>query len=269
MVARSNKNTKPISTCSLLLVGGLILLFWLLFGWISYPYDKGVPSFGDAFQALSALFSGFAFVGLIYTALLQKSELSLQREDLNLTRKELEGQRIALNAQSETLKKQNFEDTFFQLLGIQNQIVNSIDIFSARSSHTIRGRDCFRIFYDRLRTSYAAAITAGSGGQRIPTAYIAFYSNNQAEVGHYFRNLYTLIKFVHQSDVQDKKFYTNIVRAQLSSYELLLLFYNCLSPLGADQFKPLVERYSLLAQMPTGEILSPVDMNLYDIGAFQ
>jgi hypothetical protein len=266
MAARSTQKIKSLSTGVLALVAVFIAIIWLLSVWITYPYDKSVPSFGDVFQALSALFSGLAFVGLIYTALLQKSELSLQRVDLDLTRKELEGQRIALTAQSETLKKQNFEDTFFRLLGIQNQIVDSIAVFFPNSSYTARGRACFRTFYDDFKNYYRN--TPGNENERIHSAYVAFFANRQSDIGHYFRNLYTLIKFVDLSDVPNKKFYTNIVRAQLSSSEQLLLFYNCLGPFGWEKFKPLVEKYALLAQMPVQELPNSSETNLYAISAF-
>ena len=80
-----------------------------------------------------------------------------------------------------------------------------------------------------------------------------FLTNISLQVGHYFRNLYNFVKFVDQEsdfpkDHKDKKFYTNLIRAQLSSDELGLLFYNCLSNRGA-KFKVLVEKYALLEDM--------------------
>lgn len=43
----------------------------------------------------------------------------------------------------------------------------------------------------------------------------------------------------------EKRFYINLIRAKISGYELLLLFYNYLSDRGHKYFKPLVEKYSL------------------------
>ena len=40
-----------------------------------------------------------------------------------------------------------------------------------------------------------------------------------------------------------------VIRAQLSSYELLLLFYNCHSSLGKKKFSPLIVKYALLENM--------------------
>jgi hypothetical protein len=44
----------------------------------------------------------------------------------------------------------------------------------------------------------------------------------------------------------EKKIYSNLLRAQLSNDELKLLFSNCLSDKGKEKFKPLVEKYAML-----------------------
>ena len=69
---------------------------------------------------------------------------------------------------------------------------------------------------------------------------------------HYFRHLYTIIKFVDNSaflPFADKYKYTTMVRATLSRYELVWLFYNGLSEAGNPKFKRLVEKYSLLKNL--------------------
>lgn len=45
------------------------------------------------------------------------------------------------------------------------------------------------------------------------------------------------------------KFYSNIIRAQLSSYELGMLFYNCTCGLGFPKLTSLVVRYSLFKNL--------------------
>lgn len=71
---------------------------------------------------------------------------------------------------------------------------------------------------------------------------------------HYFRSLYRLIKFIDEADEkiippEEKYKYTALVRATLSQYELVLIYYNCLSNVGNVKFKPLVEDYSLLKNL--------------------
>ncbi len=81
--------------------------------------------------------------------------------------------------------------------------------------------------------------------------------------------LYNIIKFVKNSNVPDKHFYTNIVRAQLSSQELLLLFYNALSDLGNEKFKPLIEEFALLKTLPKKELFqSETHPKLYANSAY-
>lgn len=61
--------------------------------------------------------------------------------------------------------------------------------------------------------------------------------------------------------------YMNLLRAQLSDQELLLLFYNGLSPSGAA-FKPLIEEWALLDNMPVIKLLDKSHSSLYENSAF-
>ena len=62
--------------------------------------------FGDMFGGLNALFSGFAFFGVIYAILLQREELSIQRKELELTREELKRTAKAQEKSEKALSKQ-------------------------------------------------------------------------------------------------------------------------------------------------------------------
>lgn len=246
----------------------LVILVWGVSGFLLYPLSQR-GTFGDMFGAVNALFSGLAFAGLIYTVWLQRKELQLQRTELSLTRIELEGQKLQLAAQNETLRKQNFEDTFFQLLRLHNDILNSIDLLH-RGGATTRGRDCFKVFWQRFRGVYLdrAAPSDNIGLDKVNEIYLNFFSDHQSEIGHYFRSLYNVVKFVKQSDMEDKRLYTNLIRAQLSSYELVLLFYNCLSDLGSEKFKPLIEEFALFKTLPRGLLVNQSHYTLFEQKAY-
>ncbi len=71
----------------------IIVIIW----WGSFPlFTHFFPdvskswAFWDTFWAINSLFSGLAFLWIIYTILLQRQELKFQREELEMTRKELE-----------------------------------------------------------------------------------------------------------------------------------------------------------------------------------
>lgn len=117
----TNESSKKFGISTLLkLLGGLFLL-WVFYGFASFALvpllvDHDLTKagqLGDMFGAINALFSAFAFAGLIYTILLQREELSLQREELESTRIEIRGQKEQLEAQNLTIKRQVFESSFF------------------------------------------------------------------------------------------------------------------------------------------------------------
>jgi hypothetical protein len=225
------------------------------------------------FDPLNALFSGLAFWGVIYAILLQRNELALQRKELELTRSEVRGQKEQLQAQNVTMKQQRFENTVFSLLNLFNSIVDSMETTKSEYGEpkTFKGRDCFTLFYNDLYREYTGQKNTTpdwTSPQLCIAAYDRFAAYRHAVVGHYFRTLYNIIKFIEKSDVEDKQTYINIVSAQLSSSELILLFYYCLSRYDSQQFKLCVERFGLLKDMPLANLFNQGDKVLYEESAF-
>ena len=275
---------------------GLLLLFGVLVVWVGYWWilwisgwfpelEKG--QFGDVFGALNALFAGLAFAGVIWAIRLQQKGLKFQQKELELQREELAGQKEQLEAQNQTLQKQNFESSFFQLLGLHNDIVNSMKVSVHWEMKPIvyQGRQCFAYLLYEFRYNYGGAEERFYAEwkenpdearqvrlQWINEKYEELFDKYQLQVGHYFRNLYNFVKFVDQEsdfpkDHKDKKFYTNLIRAQLSSAELGLLFYNCLSERG-DKFEKLVVKYALLEDMDFKVLINGEHKSLYDESAY-
>ena len=116
--------------------------------WIPSVQDRG--QWGDSFGIVTSFFTALAFIGVIWTIhqsnkqhreqlasqqkelRLQRKELELQREELTHTREEIKGQKEQLAAQNKTLRHQNFENSFFQLLSLYNDIIDTIEIPSGR-----------------------------------------------------------------------------------------------------------------------------------------
>lgn len=231
--------------------GSLLLVAYAIPEWS----DRG--SFGDMFGAVGALFSGLAFVGLIVTIYVQLEQLDLHSDQLREAREELKRQKEELAAQHETLRKQRFEDTFFQLLRLHSDIVNTMDI-DIRQGGTRRGRDCFVVMYNELYREFSQANPPGEAGDglgAINQIFQEFYHKHQADLGHYFTNLSSIVKFVNSNEIPDKNFYVNLLASELSSHELLLLFYYGLSDSGSQSFKPLIEQYDMLQNIPKNNLL--------------
>ena len=69
----------------------------------------------------------------------------------------------------------------------------------------------------------------------VPKIKYRLFSGHNSRLPHYFRHLYQIIKFVLQQDdkiITDKYAYLKIVRAQLSNYEQVLVYYNAQSIFG-------------------------------------
>ncbi|CAM3506771.1 putative phage abortive infection protein [Flavobacterium chungbukense] len=62
-----------------------------------------------------------------------------------------------------------------------------------------------------------------------------FYGGHQHRLGHYFRHLFQTFKYLSLQNYlskDEKYFYAKTIRAQLSTYEQFILFFNSLSSLG-------------------------------------
>lgn len=252
----------------------ILLWFFILIIWCANWYflaDKAMEArgtFGDMFGGINALFTGLAFATLIYTTWMQKEELALQREELAATRSEMKGQKEQLEQQSKTFELQRFETTLFSLLSIHESNLESVSIYGSL------GASAFRLFWDSIKGEYErhpAIFINNSSNQILRLViddYETQYSKYHEQLGRYFRHLYRIFKFIHLSNIENKKWYASIIRAQLTSAEQIVLFYNCLSCHGKEKFKPLVEEYSLLNNLPIEFLIQPEHKILFQERAY-
>ena len=181
-------------------------------------------------------------------------------------------QQAQAEKQFESIKRQNFENSFFQLLNSQNQLVSELKF------PRIEGRQCFYEMFRQYNNDFDQWLRRENGGNQ-PTPsekedknkrirhWESFFNQNESHLAHYFRNLYHIIKYIDTDGIEPKRRYTSLVRAQLSIYELIALFYNCLGSQGKG-FKHLVERYGLLEHLDKNAVPA-VLINEYDQSAFK
>ncbi|WP_282091203.1 putative phage abortive infection protein [Epibacterium ulvae] len=79
--------------------------------------------------------------------------------------------------------------------------------------------------------------------------FLKDFSLRANDLNSYFRLLYNVIRLVDKSQVDDKRRYVDILRAQLSDSELLLIALNCERPEGA-KLKERAAQYNLLKHLP-------------------
>lgn len=68
------------------------------------------------------------------------------------------------------------------------------------------------------------------------TDYVKYYGGHQYRLGHLFRHLFHIVTYINDTELFDfdqKYEYVKILRAQLSTYEQTLIFFNSLTHLGS------------------------------------
>lgn len=234
----------------LLLLLGIVTawLFWALFTWIFYDSPTTSGPAGDKFGGITALFSGLAFAGLIFTLFVQKKELQYQREELGhlveeqrQTKGHLKEQAEHLKSQAAFIEKQVFEATFFQLLSTYSDFVSNIRFRDEN------GTDALEKICDFVRpASHVFGQSLNPGSVRAVENYEEKFQNYKDDLAPYFRLIYNILKFLDRSEVDEKSFYANLLRAKLNSSELSLLALNCASVHGTEKMAPLVKKFNFL-----------------------
>ena len=258
----------------LLLFPGVIILWGisiiLLSGWFPEIAERG--QFGDSFGVVNALFSGLAFAGVICAIIFQQKELALQRTELALQREELANTRGEMKEQKRAIQKESFERSFFQFLEILEAKYNSTE-YEVKVEIDVQA-ETVQTAYERLKkreldvVSRTASKIDGKTYLRInKKGEDAFSSaclegnwvNTFFSLDSYFSLLFKVLRFIDQADFsknfEEKKFYTDILRDQMTNDQLVVLFNLVTLPnwhvgLGHGNidgriFKELIEKYSL------------------------
>lgn len=228
------------SLCILLTAVTFLTVFYAAAINYVIPNRQDAGTFGDSFGALTSLFTALAFAGLIFTLFVQKQELSLQRREFESLVIEQEKSNKILENQSNSIYRQNFENTFFNLLGEFRAIRDGI------SYHPFKGSSFYgKEAVEKMSGALFSRIDRTSS-KDFQEEYAEFYSENENNIGPYLRLFFHITSFIDTSEIVDKKFYTNILRAQLSSNESQIFMMNGASSHGKEKFLPLIKKYNLL-----------------------
>ncbi|WP_372520982.1 putative phage abortive infection protein [Candidatus Ruminimicrobiellum ovillum] len=249
--------------------------------------NKKIDNFGligDSAGLLNSIFSGLALLGVIIT-------IYLQGKELKQTRDELRGQKEQFEIQNKTLKRQQFENTFFNMLKTQENIVSNLEIGHQThiNSFYYSGRRTFeQLFYNLRDKMKGNQQVFNKGDKKINEEIVKIYSSIDSlkMLDHYFRHIYRIVKFVDKTDfsfcldekdknkneeeknnkIENEKYeYISILRAALSPYEFVLLFYN---GLGYDKMKDFIEHYKILDNLRIELLCNKNDILLYNKSAY-
>lgn len=252
-----------VITGALLLIavlGALDLFVWFADFWLPVE-SRSALTIQERVESAGALFSALAFAAVLYTVWLQQQELELQRLELAHTREELRGQKDQLVLQNMTLARQSFEGTFFRMVAMHNDIVTNQRLRVSEGGPELESRQglaaAAQEVISRLTSVNVTRVDGTVDVSALFDVYRSVCHTRTCDLTHYFRNLYHLLRFVDDSEFseEDKRKYAQVVRAQLTEAENILILFNGLRKTGASRFKWLIERYRLLNELPDHAVL--------------
>ena len=127
-------------------------------------------------------------------------------------------------------------EKYFQLSSDKYELLKCI--YNTNSSED----DSKRIF--AIGDTTVRKLNSSQRINKLKEIYNDFYHEYGHIVGHYFRNIHYLMKHFDESEHSIK--YSKIFRAQLSRFELTLMFYNMTSEFSSVEFNDLIAKYNIL-----------------------
>lgn len=203
------------------------------------PEDFGI--FGDYIGGLVG-----TFVGLISIIFLYRT----YKLQLDITAK-----------QEQKQESQQFEDAFFALLLQQRDILQNIkgeiisndgDIYiqsGAKFMKMLREDLAIRLQELSYEPELLNPAKINTLKVRVNSIYQDLFKNHVEQLGHYFRHLYHLVKFIDSHCNSNPATYVDIVQAQMTTDELYLTAINSISNFGRRKFLPLLRRYQFFENL--------------------
>lgn len=240
-----------ILAISLLITGALLALWFLNYG--GYLTGDFMSPDGEKAKEIHPFFTG------LVVPLLTLGSTLLVFENLRNT------------------SRQNFSNNFLKLVDQHHKLVDNIstDVLDiSTEDKPSKGRAFFDDLAYRIVIDYTwlmpgapvgdnlpikpnTDIEAGdsTGKEKLIIIYDYYFHVYQSDLGHYFRNLYNIIRYAERSvSKKVQRQHVKMLRAQLSNYEILLLAYNGLHEYG-EKFHRLIEKFELLKNLNTEKSL--------------
>lgn len=242
---------------------GCISLFYGVYSFFSNPIENNTQLLSalGTYSALPMIFFTITGTFVVYLA------FKAQQEQIEIQKNE-----IKQNEEHDNI--QNFQNNFFKMIDIYENILQSIEYRGSKhrkengpekwvSDFIFTSKSAIRKYYQWDFTSevlkrLVSARTYEDSRENFNSIYENFMVEKQEILGHYFRHIYHILKLIYTNRFLFKdegKFYSNILRAQLSSFELLFIFYNGLSKFalfgeeGEINFEKLLNKYSFFEHL--------------------
>ena len=154
---------------------------------------------------------------------------------------------------------QQFENTFFNLLEIFDTLRQRLNNKEEKTEGLVFIHSIRALIEDDINSVCNEAdafdtLNALETRSRIEDIYKTAFIAESDQLGHYFRSLYHLLKYINEQCPKDKKKrYFDLVQAQMNTDELYLTCINGISNYGRKKLHPLLNNSSFLENLAIDE----------------
>jgi uncharacterized membrane protein len=238
-------------------------------------------TFGDFMGGtLNPLLAFLSLIALLTT-------IKIQSKELRATTTEMRNSSTALQEQSQSIKLQNFENTFFKMIDVHNSIISDLALERFTNEYRDNNSAYHVNFLDiKLKFSENKDVTERKTIKRLldiltqydkqchqdhKTNYDKFHNYYEDKIGHYFGFIYQVLILIRDAEenkqIENSKKYAHLYRSLFSKPELALLAHHCLGSIGEKKFKALVENFEFFEHLPTNSLNDELESK-YDKSAF-
>lgn len=251
---------RPGSPVQLIIFSFLAILVWMFWavtssGWAYWAGAfNGEPltlpvaiaaagAWGDSFGGFNALVGALGFGAVAITLHLQYRSLNRQNVDQHVAR---------------------FEENFFRLVDLMRSLREGLKYMQTPNFQRERpelAREGIQSGHEAIETAYYEVlfwVFKNHEGRKIRRNIVASQYENYVHhrfewcFAPYFRIIYTILFNIRKDTVlndEQKAYYGNILRSQLTSFEIGLMAFNATSPFAKD-LDSLITSFHLLKYLP-------------------
>lgn len=254
IINQSRSNYRPIIITLIFTFVFLAWLFWasLVDGIGYFIADRRnreeLGQWGDSFGGFNALFGALGSAAIFLTLYLQYKSLEQQRKDSYY---------------------QRFEGKFFEILALIRQLRSELYFNQSREMKQHKnkklvsmkgqtGFEAIKFAYFEVRHFVIAELRDRKSDDVKKIAsdvYLRRIHNRfESRFSPYFRLIYTILSTIWNDKVltfEEKCYFGNIIRSQMTSHEIYMLAINATAPVANDLDKYIV-RFRLLKYVPSG-----------------
>lgn len=255
------------------------------------PNMSDLGTFGDSAGFWNAIFSGLAMVGVVITIFYQLAKDNKDEERARLA--QFQEQCLTMlsmlsdivsqlrvpfpNDDKSSASNITLVSSPWEFRSNNQEDSSQIPVTSDKREAVI-GRDCFKYIYDeRPYHRNIRDFLADKGGGKADFVLTEDLFQSLRKVtgsyfDHYFRTVYRTLKFIKERDLgnisikkqeETRGLCADLLRAQLSTYEMAVLYYNALYPKFRNTSKAIFEYFCIFDNLDPKLLITEVERTYY------